>query len=213
LQIQLLLQRYGINNHENVSNLNNLNINQEKNTRTDNYRERNERNNSSTSDIDDFLKESSIRDRLRRLPSIQDMGYNSTNNISQERRLINDDDSSSRQLLIRNDRFRTSSFNQEMDQNSSQERTNELRYRENNINHSSSNYLTNNHSYIQEENHNVVQRINLYDNSVNQIISNTRFRQTLKEIIMVPYIENNKTVSKGSQMYVYLIVQIILRII
>ena len=100
-----------------------------------------------------------------------------------------------------------------MDQNSSQERTNELRYRESNINHSSSNYLTNNHSYIQEENHNVVQRINLYDNSVNQIISNTRFRQTLKEIIMVPYIENNKTVSKGSQMYVYLIVQIILRII
>jgi hypothetical protein len=50
-------------------------------------------------------------------------------------------------------------------------------------------------SYVQ----NNVDMRNPYSN-VNR--NNTRFKLTLKEIVMVPYIENNKIVSKGSEMYV-----------
>ena len=117
--MQILLQRYN-SSHERV------NQNQERVTsnepRSISNRERSNVNNDSTSEIDDFLQDSSIRDRLRRLPSVQE----TVNNIDIHR-------------------------------------------------------LT-----------------NLFSDADNA--NNTGFKQTLKEIIMVPYIENNKTVSRGSKM-------------
>ena len=118
MRVQILLQRYN-SSHERV------NQNQERalsnESRSISNRERNDVNNDSTSEIDNFLQDSSIRDRLRRLPSVQE----TVNNID-------------------------------------------------------------------------IPRLTDLFSDVNNA-SNTGFKQTLKEIIMVPYIENNRTVSKGSK--------------
>ena len=122
-----------------------------------------EKRDDSSSNVDNFLKESSIRSRLRRLPSIQDLE-------------------------------RAISLNESREQS----------------NHSLINCSTNDASvrpFQPYQPDDSIHRINLCDNNV--IPGSTGFRQTLKEIIMVPYVEKNKTVSKGSQMYVYLIILII----
>ena len=192
LQIQILLQRYGINRERNL-NSNNLEK-EERDTKTnDQVQEKNDINHSNN--IDKFLKESSIRDRLRRLPSVQDTRIpneprlprlRERNNTITSTNLRNNIDDIFLQELSTGDRPRILPSIQEMHYNSNN--TNQER-----------------RPYIQETNYNIsTRRINLYSNNADQIpIQSTGFRQTLKEIVMVPYIENNRTVSKGSQMYAY----------
>ncbi len=45
-----------------------------------------------------------------------------------------------------------------------------------------------------------MQRLTHLFSDVEQNLNNTGFKQTLKEVIMMPYIENNRIVSKGSKM-------------
>jgi hypothetical protein len=257
------LQRYGINRERNL-NSNNLEKEERDTKANDQVQEKNDISHSNN--IDNFLKESSIRDRLRRLPSVQDTRIpneprlpraRERNNTITSTNLTNSIDDIFLQELSTGDRPRLSSIQDTRIPNEPRlprlrERNNtitstnltnsiddiflqelstgdrprilpsvqEMRYNSNNtnqervneaINIDATNYLTNSMSfrpYIQETNHNISTRgINLYSNNANQIpIQSTGFRQTLKEIVMVPYIENNRTVSKGSQMYAYFLI-------
>jgi len=201
------LKKYGLNKEREEK--------EERDTKENNTKRNDNFNNANN--IDNFLKESSIRDRLRRLPSIQDLVHNSNEPRLNSRERSHAIDNFHLQETSMGNNSRALFSTQEMDSRSSsinQERAislNESR-EQSNIDDNLNNYSTNNtsvqpfQSYRHKRNYNNVNvnthRINLYDNSV--ISGSTGFRQTLKEIIMVPYVENNKTVSKGSQMYVFL---------
>lgn len=202
-----MLRKYGVN-HERA--LNSEKRDEDRDSIKDNNIRRND-NATNTSNIDDFLRESSIRNRLRRLPSVQDIVNSNAprpNRSNTINNLTNSIDDLFLQDLSGHSRLLPSV--QEIGSSNSMNRgrafsSNESRYNnreQSNIDNSCS---TNNISvrpYQFETSYNVTtDKINLYNDNVNQI-SNTGFRQTLKEIIMVPYLENNKTVSKGSQMYV-----------